>query len=159
MTLNFHPIDDTFDTSDADLEAHFEFFEWSRHPGHFHQRRAWKRTSDRVSLAASAGHDVAFPGRRVFPYKFLLKHYPIRSSTHGARKVFEERKARFDTAERALGWHQQYDELVASSFLHEPSTLIRFEPATFSERWLLERLSAVGVFDVPPDYATPPHWG
>src|SRR5690606_16142948 len=76
VTLNFWPVDDSFDSQGADLEQQFQFFEFSNHAGHFHQRRAWKRSDQPVRLAPSAGHDVAFEGRRVFPYKFLLKHYP-----------------------------------------------------------------------------------
>ena len=36
-----------------------------------------------------------FPGRKVFPIQFLLRHYPIRSQRHGETKVFTERKPRF----------------------------------------------------------------
>jgi glycosyltransferase involved in cell wall biosynthesis len=158
VTLNFWPVDDDFDLDARDLEAHFEYFEFSRHPGHFHQRRAWKRTSELVKLVPSAGHDVTFAGRRVYPYKFLLKHYPIRSRAHGERKVLRERATRWNLRERALGWHRQYDELTPESFIRDPATLTRFDSSTFSRHFLLERLSGVGVFEAPPAWATPPYW-
>ena len=73
------------------------------------QIKAWKRQVDHVDLASSGGHDVTFPGRKVFPLRFLLRHYPIRSEEHGQRKVFRERVNRFRAEERARGWHVQYD--------------------------------------------------
>ena len=155
VTLNFSPVDDGYDPA-RDLEAYFPYFQFSDHPGHFHQRRAWKQPGTRVSLAPTAGHDVAFAGRRVYPYKFLLKHYPIRSHDHGRRKVVQERRARFDPAERALGWHQQYEHL--DSFVRRPAELEYFDPDVFYEQRLLERLSGVGVFAQPPHWATPPMW-
>ncbi|MGI9146365.1 MAG: glycosyltransferase [Chloroflexota bacterium] len=155
VTLNFWATDDSYDAT-RDLEAHFSHFEFSDHPGHFHQRRAWKNLGQRVSLAPTAGHDVGFHGRRVYPFKFLLKHYPIRSAAHGRRKVLQERRARWNPAERTLGWHQQYEQVQA--FIRTSAELEQFDPQTFYERRLLERLSGVGIFAEPPDWATPPMW-
>ena len=50
------------------------------------QVRAWKQ-QPRVDLRSTGGHDVQFPGRRVFPLRFPLRHYPIRSQAHGERKI------------------------------------------------------------------------
>jgi len=155
VTLNFWPIDDGH-TAAHDVETYFPYFEFSDHAGHFHQRRAWKTTDQRVSLAATAGHDVDFQGRRVYPYKFLLKHYPVRSQSHAERKVLHERRARWNPTERALGWHQQYD--AVRRFIRDPDELEYFDPRTFYERRLIERLSGVGIFDRPPEWATPPSW-
>jgi hypothetical protein len=159
VTLTFWPTlgGPIYDGS-RDVEDCLTWFEFSDHPGHFHQRRAWKRLTagQRVQLAPTAGHDVHFPGRRVFPYRFLLKHYPIRSQAHGERKVLAERRPRWDAAERAFGWHAQYDEL--SSFLRDPAALTLFDPATLYADWLVERLSGVGIFAAPPAWATPPVW-
>lgn len=69
----------------------------------FIQRKAWRRPADAgtVSLVPSGGHDVLFAGRRIYPYKFLLKHYSIRSQRHGGKKVWRERKSRWNEGERA----------------------------------------------------------
>jgi hypothetical protein len=158
VTLNFWPVDDRFDHERHDVEEHFQYFEFSSHPGHFHQRRAWRRTDAPVSLAATAGHDVSFAGRRVYPYKFLLKHYPIRSRAHGIRKVLHERKARLNPIEHAGGWHLQYEDLSPEQFVREPGSLLRFDPETFADDYLIERLSSVGIYDEPPAWATPPRW-
>ncbi len=155
VTLNFWPIDNGYDAT-LDLESYFSHFEWSDHPGHFHQRRAWKNPGQRVSLAATAGHDVRFAGRRVYPYKFLLKHYPLRSQAHAERKVLHERGERWNPTERSLGWHQQYDQV--RRFVREPSELFLFDRRTFYEQWFIERLSGVGIFGRPPEWATPPMW-
>lgn len=155
ITLNFWPVDNGYDST-VDLESHFAYFEFSAHAGHFHQRRAWKHPHNPVCLAPSAGHDVVFPGRRVYPFRFLLKHYPIRSQAHGERKVLHERQPRFSGEERSLGWHQQYEQI--ERFVRDPRDLHVFEPATFYERWFIERLSGIGVFDCPPAWATPPTW-
>jgi glycosyltransferase involved in cell wall biosynthesis len=155
VTLNFWPTDNDYQP-DCDLETHFPYFEFSAHPGHFHQRRAWKPLGQPVSLSPTAGHDVQFIGRRVFPYKFLLKHYPIRSEEHGRRKVLHEREQRWNRAERRLGWHRQYDGL--RRFVHNSDSLLHFDAATFYEQWLVERLSGIGIFDAPPAWATPPVW-
>ena len=58
------------------------------------QMRCWKKT-DSLDLASSGGHDARFTGRRVFPLRFILRHYPIRGQAHGDRKVFQERRNRF----------------------------------------------------------------
>ena len=93
------------------------------------QLKAWKARSGPVSLVHYGGHDVEFEGRRVFPIQFLLRHYPIRSQSHGQRKVFEERKKRFAAEERAKTWHQQYDHIKdeSHSFLADPETLKPFD--------------------------------
>ena len=155
VTLTFWPTDDAFVAGD-DPERHFRHFEFSTHPGHFHQRRAWQQCAGRVALARSAGHDVDFPGRRVYPYKFLLKHYPIRTRAQALRKL-RDRRARWNGAERAQGWHRQYEDIAAAEVVRDPAELLRFD-AGFHRRYLLERLSGVGVFDAPPAWATAPAW-
>ncbi len=93
------------------------------------QVRCWKRGSVPVDLVTSAGHDVSFPSRRVFPLRFLLKHYPIRSAEPAARKVWQERIPRFDQLERERGWHVQYDTLSREArSIPRPDTLIAFRP-------------------------------
>jgi hypothetical protein len=76
------------------------------------QIRCWKKTPTPVDLVSSGGHEARFPGRRVFPLRFPMRHYPIRSAEQGERKVFRDRLPRFDPDERARGWHVQYDRYV-----------------------------------------------
>src|SRR6185503_8331462 len=73
------PIDDRFqpgsDLRDA-LTLHSER-EWYDRL----QIRCWKKAPD-VDLAATGGHEAQFEGRRVFPVRFISRHYPIRSQAH-----------------------------------------------------------------------------
>jgi len=93
------------------------------------QIRCWKKQPGPVDLAESGGHQARFPGRRVFPVQFILRHYPVRSQAHGTRKVFEGRLPRFSPAEQAKGWHVQYNAMTAeSSFVVSRDALTVFEP-------------------------------
>lgn len=121
--LNFRPTEgDAFRPGD-DVREHLLHFEGA---GRFDvvQIKAWKRQPDPVDLVERGGHDVRFPGRRVFPVPFLLRHYPIRGTEHGRRKVLTERLGRFAAEERSDGWHVQYDHYGDDSdFLYERSEL------------------------------------
>jgi glycosyltransferase involved in cell wall biosynthesis len=158
IVLNFHPTDERFDPA-FDVADQLRYFEFSDHEGHFHQRKAWKNPGRRVALASTAGHDIRYRGRLVYPFKFLMKHYPIRSQAHGERKVFQDRAKRWSEEERALGWHKQYDDFQpAQSFLRDPATLNHFDPSTFYKEFLIERLSGIGVFKQAPWWATGPRY-
>ena len=143
--LNFHPVDDGY-CPPEDFESYFRHFEFSRRRGSFVQIKAWKHTPADVSLTDSGGHEVRFAGRKVYPLKFLLKHYPVRSQAHGLRKVLHERVARWDPVERAGGWHTQYDHVGPTHrFIRAPETLVRFDPDHFDTTYLIERLSGIGL--------------
>jgi len=125
--LDFWPTGETFRPGD-DVRKAFPFYT-ERAPYDRVQVRAWKKTGAVVDLASSGGHDVQFSNRNVFPVRFVLRHYPIRGQAHGERKVFTERRNRFVEAERARGWHVQYDAAApGDSFLRNPSTLTRYDP-------------------------------
>lgn len=143
--LNFHPTDDTFRPG-ASPERSMRYFEFPESDVYYFERKTWKNMGQRVDLAGVGGHDVSFPGRRIYPYKFLSKHYPIRSQRHGERKVFTERLSRFSEYEKnALGWHFHYDELSRShSFLRDPADLLEFD-GNFDQEYLVERLSGIGA--------------
>ena len=90
------------------------------------------RAGDRVAvdLASSGGHEATYRSPawlkgKVMPWSFVLRHYPIRSQAHGVRKVFAERKARWNATERKAAWHAQYDDVANAthSFLADAKTL------------------------------------
>ncbi len=147
--VEFHPIDNGFDpTGDADVEAELRWFEFPRRPGMFRQVKAW---SGRKVRHRSGGHDVVFRGRRVYPYKFLLKHYPIRSQEHGEQKVFAERKSRWSPEGLAHGWHTHYDHVRPGHvFVRDPTTLTPFDDKQFYAAYLVERLTGIGIPRLPP---------
>lgn len=143
--LDFNPVDDGFEPG-MDHEAYFQHFEFGTLPSYFRQQKAWKNCGRPIQMAASGGHDLPFEGQRVYPFKFLLKHYPVRSQQHGERKVFRERKARWNPLERARGWHRQYDAVRAGHrFVQEESGQLVFVEEDFNRTFLVERLSGVGV--------------
>lgn len=124
--LTFAPVDDTY-RAGADPRTHFERWE---EPAEYDllQRKCWKAGAPDLELA-EGGHDVRFAGRRLFPLRFLLRHYPIRSQAHGLRKVLKERKGRFADDELAYGWHRQYDHVSQPDhlFLRNPAALRPFD--------------------------------
>jgi hypothetical protein len=142
--LHFEPTDDGYrDGSDLDYFRHFRF---RREPWHFLRINTWKRLGRSVNLVDSGGHEAQFEGCRVFPYKFLIKHYRTRTQRQGVKKVFLERKARWDQAERGRGWHVHYDEIVEDeSFIQDPEGLFRFDSRVFDRDFLVERLSGIGL--------------
>jgi glycosyltransferase involved in cell wall biosynthesis len=141
---NYRPIDDGFEPGD-DFERYFRHFEFGATSDLLLQIKAWKNVG-RVDLAGAAGHQARFRGRRVFPYKFLLKHYPIRSQAHGERKIFHERIPRWDRHERVRGWHVHYNEFSpGQSFLRDPAELIQDRGEETRTAYLPELLAGAGL--------------
>lgn len=125
--LDFWPTDNSFCKGD-DPRAAFPYYEEGRD---FDRLRVncWKKTTSQIDLVSGGGHEVTFAGRKVFPLRFILRHYPIRSQAHGEKKVFEERVPRWDPAERERGWHVQYDGLSEGHvFLRDLDSLSRYDP-------------------------------
>lgn len=142
--VEFHPVDDGFQTG-MDHEAYFRHFDF-KNLSHPRQRKAWKNCGQPISTIASAGHDVLFDGRLVYPFKFLLKHYSFRSQRHGEKKVFRERKARWNPKERARGWHIHYDSMQEGHrFVQSASEKEAFDEDLFNKTYLVERLSSIGT--------------
>ena len=107
--LDFWPVDDSFRAGDDVRDAFTCYAELA--PYDRVQIRCWKKTA-RLDLASSGGHEARFPGRRVFPLRFILRHYPIRGQAHGERKVLRGAAEPVSASEeRARGWHVQYDQL------------------------------------------------
>jgi len=143
--LDFRPVNDTFTVGD-DPEVKLRRFEFGRRPGHFKQVKAWKQGPEPVSLSPSGGHDAQFSGRRVFPYKFILKHYPFRNSEQARRKVLKERKERFSPREREMGWHIQYDQYSDDScFLWNEGQLVTFDDRDTRNHYMTELISGIGI--------------
>ncbi|MCA9912852.1 MAG: glycosyltransferase family 2 protein, partial [Anaerolineae bacterium] len=99
--INFEPVDDTYQPQ-TDFAAHFRHYDFGRRPGLFRQIKGWKNLGVPVNLAAKGGHHVRFEGMRVFPYKFLLRHYPLRSKAQAVAKI-RQRQQQSNPAERAHG--------------------------------------------------------
>lgn len=126
QTLTFHPVDDGFNGT-QDPEVYFRHYSIDALNQRIGQVKAWRNVG-RVDLATSGGHRVAFEGQRIYPHRFLSKHYPIRSQRHGERKVFQERQW-LDREQGRRDWHVQYDGVKAGhNFLKDPATLKEWTP-------------------------------
>jgi hypothetical protein len=74
------------------------------------QVKAWKKSSG-IDLVSHAGHLALLPQPKIFPIRFIHKHYPVRSLEQGSRKIIKERLARYSESDRRKGWHVQYDHM------------------------------------------------
>jgi hypothetical protein len=68
-----------------------------------HRLNAWKRQPGLVNLNSLGGHVVAFPGLRMNPEPFIMRHYFVLSVDHVCRKFVEKRYA---PEEVQRGWHR-----------------------------------------------------
>lgn len=132
--LNFRPINNDF-LPGSDVRLAMLYFDGNEN-FNARQTKAWKNLHVPVDIVGAGGHDISFPDRQVFPVKFILRHYPVRSQEHGLRKVFEERKQRFNKEERAEQWHVQYDSVIDRNhnFIRGLSTLTMYDPLAVRER-------------------------
>ncbi|AWN45918.1 hypothetical protein DK419_05950 [Methylobacterium terrae] len=126
--VNYLPTDER-EYESGTLEKHFNFYEYETRSGHFPQKNAWLQGQKAVDLASTGGHTAVFPGAIDFCYRFLVKHYPIRSENHGRRKILTERQGRWSLRERQeLGWHTHHDKYDADSrFTFDRSALLSHE--------------------------------
>ena len=126
--LDFKPMDDGF-VPGEDVRERLTHYSESQVSWDHMQARCWKHWGQPFQLWQTGGHLVEFEGRRIYPIPFILRHYPIRSQRHGLMKIFNERKNRFDTNERAASWHVQYDDIAKEghSFLHDEKELVKYD--------------------------------
>jgi len=142
--IEFRPVDNEFKPG-SNFENHFQYYEFSKIFAHFLEVKAWKNLGIPISLVDSGGHVVSFKGYRVYPYKFLLKHYPIRSQSHGEKKVLKDRKPRWYKPEVSKGWHVHYDAFTEGhNFLYQREKLEFFDEE-FYKKFLIERISGIGI--------------
>jgi hypothetical protein len=124
---------------DGDFESSLTLYSGTER---FNQRqvKAWKAHPE-VNISALGGHHILVPGGRVFPTRFIHKHYPVRSLEHGRRKILTERKARFSQAEKARGWHVQYDHLAdvdPKDVYWDAAALVAFDLAAERQQLFVE---------------------
>lgn len=142
--INFYPTDDRDFPERADLETHFRHFDFGQRPGHFKRVNVWKNLGGEIDLVTSGGHEVDFAGKRVYPYKFLIKHYPFLSQRHGEGKI-RDRVERSAAEHKKLNWHTHlrlYPE--GHTFYRDPATLAEFTDG-FYDDYFVERLTGIGI--------------
>ena len=141
--LNFLPVGNNYQPGTSLLD-YFKYFEFGEISADFLQIKGWKKTNKWVNLHESGGCNPELSTRRIFPYKFLLKCYPIRSQKHGNNKLFWDRVPRYTSEERQIGWNAHHDIFSGSNFIQSPKTLIEFDSDFYSD-YLIERLSGIGI--------------
>lgn len=68
-----------------------------------HRLNAWKiAAAPEPDLTSAAGHRVRFPGLRMYPVSFPMKHYLFLSAPHAIEKYVDRS---YDPEEVASGWH------------------------------------------------------
>ena len=78
------------------------------------------------------GHVAIIDRPKLFPIRFILKHYSVRSIEQGTKKILSERIARYSQEEKKHGWHIQYDQhsrdaqKIAKELIHDQKYLEKF---------------------------------
>ena len=88
-----------------------------------HRLNAWKRQPERVELAPSGGHRVSFPGLRMYPESFKMRHYLFLSVPHAIGKYVGRS---YDSAEVEKGWHGWRARLIAEKIELPSQKELRF---------------------------------
>jgi hypothetical protein len=148
--IDFTVIEFRFTQETELLKENFEenltHFEFGRRAGHFSQVKCWKNTKT-VDLSGSGGHNALFDERRIFPIKFLLKHYPLRNKMQSRDKVFRYRLPRFAKEKTLYGWHGHYDKFQNMDDVPcwKYEELIPWHPIYFNTEFIVERISGIGL--------------
>jgi len=95
--------------ADIGFEASMQYYS-KPHQSSAMQMKCWKR-SNNFDIKSFGGHVVSRPNPRLFPVKFINKHYPIRGKEHGYKKLKSERFDRYSKFELAKGWHTHYSDI------------------------------------------------
>ncbi|MBN1563984.1 MAG: glycosyltransferase family 2 protein [Anaerolineae bacterium] len=156
--IDFFPSGDDFQPGDNPT-GKIPYFEFGKYPGYFVRVNAWQNFGESLpSLWGSGGHHVVFAGQRVYPYKFLLRHYPFRSRVQTVRKIRARQKGSSWLERTLFGWHHMYDrfggvdddQLFEEVCITSRTARIHFDPGTFYDHYLVERISGVGLERLPP---------
>lgn len=74
--INVYPTQATGAPDQQNTDNGVEHFDFEKRPSHGVQLRAWKKQPQGGDLSSRGGHEVHSEGRKVYPYKFLIKRYP-----------------------------------------------------------------------------------
>ena len=142
--IDFRP---TEEDNNQNILIKNRFFEFGKRPGHFNQVKGWKnQEGTKVCLSRTGGHEAQFLNRKIYPIKFLTKHYPLRSTQQAKKKIFIDRIPRFEKENREKGWHTQYNNISEEcSFIYEKQYLINWNENFFMSDFLIERISGIGI--------------
>jgi glycosyltransferase involved in cell wall biosynthesis len=141
--FNFEPTIDGFNNK-HDPEKFFKYGDFGKQSGNFVQVKTWKN-NDKADAASSGGHHVMFPDQKIYPFKFLLNHYPVRSNKQAIEKIFKQRVSRYSEEEKKKGWHTHYDKIKKSAKFIKSKDELTLVDNKFYENYLMELISGVGL--------------
>lgn len=102
LELTFVPTREAPDHDHPDFQRTLRTY-YAFCPKFPHKVTAWKATAAPApDIASTGGHQVGFPGLRMHPSSFPMKHYLFLSVPHAVEKYVQRR---FAAAEVDSGWH------------------------------------------------------
>jgi hypothetical protein len=142
--INFALTKDGFDGTQK-LNKWFEYFEFGKKKNFHHKQLKMWKSNKKIDLVSSGGHIARFENMKVFPYNFLLKHYPLRSVNQAQKKIFQERKNRWNEKEKKeKEWHKQYDDIDSNyNFLQPKNKFIKYNRKNFYNKYLITAVFGV----------------
>ena len=120
-----------------------KYYDFGKRPGHFIQLKAWKKNK-KIDLVSSGGHEIIFPNRKIFPLKFLLLHYSLRSTSQFFSKL-ADRISRYHPDELKKNWHTHYFNSTLKDLLGKEE--VKTFTQDFYSDFLVERLSGIGIIN------------
>ncbi len=144
--INFVPIPDSYNGT-QDITRYLYYCSFGNQYGDMKQVKTWK-SCDNINLVDSSGHHVQFIGKeqKIFPYKFLLRHYSLRSKEQAQRKIFKDRKPRWNKQELKKQWHTHYNKINNSHDLKwNKENYLFFEREIFYKTYMMQMITGAGV--------------
>jgi Glycosyl transferase family 2 len=109
VEFTFTPTVESPDHDHADFERTMRWY-YPFLPSFPNRLDAWKKQATAVELAWSAGHQVRFPGLRMYPESFRMRHYLFLSKAHAIRKYVQRT---YNPVTLARGWDKWRSRLTA----------------------------------------------
>lgn len=149
-SLGFNLIENTvidFKITEKNDESIFmkdTWFDFGHRATHFEQIKTWKKCSF-VDLKSSGGHAARVENPKIFPLKFLNRHYPLRSYGQAQKKIFVDRRPRFEKENKERGWHGHYNAIEnASDIILAREVLQKWGKDTFDTLYV-QLFTGVGI--------------
>lgn len=112
MTITCGPVEE-FDMCGKLLDT----FDKCKPPDTDDRLNVWIQGDKMVDLGC--GHKVAFEGMRVWPKRFLLLHFQLRTYKQAYRKILKDRLPLFSESERRKGWHVHYNHMTTEEAIRK----------------------------------------
>jgi len=121
MEFTFVPTRQSPDHDHADYLRTMRWY-YPFEPVFPNQLKAWKKQLGPIDLASTGGHRVEFPGLRMCPTSFPMRHFLYLSAAHAIRKYV---RRVYDPSELAVGWHRARARLTAENIVLQDESALR----------------------------------